>query len=111
MVKLIRIGDFDFFYSHFTPFRLDFYGTDEEFSITLYNLGRRSVVSKYEYPKDCVTKEQRKKYRRDMRAAAKKAEKPAKQEKSAKPAKEAKPAKSAEKAKKPAKKAKQEDED
>lgn len=54
-----------------------------------------SVVSKYEYPKDCVTKEQRKKYRRDMRNAAKKDEKPSKPEKT----------------KKPSKKEKQEDED
>lgn len=65
----------------------------------------KSVASKYEYPADVVTPEQKKKYRRDMRAAAKGAKgetgskKEAKQPKKGKEEKPAKPAKGAKKEK------------
>lgn len=63
----------------------------------------KSVASKYEYPADVVTAEQKKKYRRDMRAAAAKAAKgetkPKKEAKQPKKGKEEKPSKPAKVAK------------
>jgi hypothetical protein len=55
-------------------------------------------ASKYEYPKECVTKEDKKKFRATQRAAANKAEKAASPKKSKKAKKEEVPAEPAKKA-------------
>jgi hypothetical protein len=73
---------------------------------------KKEREAKYDYPEDCVTAEQKKKYRAEARAAAKKAAKgEAKAEKKEKASTEKVSEKSSKKAEKKEKKAKVEDKD
>src|SRR5690606_3416418 len=56
-------------------------GLQEEVKATKPKKEKAERPSKYEYPADCVTADQKKKFRASKRAEAKKADKPAKAEK------------------------------